>query len=191
MRVFVLCTGRCGSVTFVRAARHASNFTAGHESRCHMVGPDRLAYPPNHIEADNRLSWMLGRLADAAMPGDRYVHLLRDPEAVAQSFLSRFDRGIMRAYHTDILLRAVRLSSDVQPIDFCRDYVETVNSNIRQFLRGKDHVMQVRLEQLAEDFSNFWEWVGARGDKDKALQECHIAHNATIDPAPSRAGAPG
>lgn len=180
MRVFVLCTGRCGSVTFVRAAGHAENFTAGHETRSHMVGQDRFDYPPDHIEADNRLGWMLGRLAESSAPGDRYVHLLRDPEAVARSFLARFDRGIMRAYHSDILMRSARLSSNVEPIEFCRDYVGTVNGNIRHFLKGRENVMEVHLERLPEDFATFWDWIGACGDKEAALRECRVAHNATV-----------
>ena len=59
-RVFVLCTGRCGSTTFARAAAHATNFTAKHESRTYKLGAQRLAYPDNHIEVDNRLAWWRG-----------------------------------------------------------------------------------------------------------------------------------
>ena len=81
--VFVLCTGRCGSTTFDRACRHMTNWTAGHETRSHLTGPDRFAYPPRHIEADNRLSWMLGRLEQAYGADAAYVHLTRDAEAVA------------------------------------------------------------------------------------------------------------
>ena len=50
--VFVLCTGRCGSTSFERACRHATNWTSGHETRSHLLGADRLAYPDRHIEAD-------------------------------------------------------------------------------------------------------------------------------------------
>ena len=95
--VFVLCTGRCGSTTFARACQHLSNFTVGHESRVDLIGPDRLAYPQAHIEVDNRLSWMLGRLG-AAFDDDEtlWVHLIRDEEETARSFVKRFGRGIIR-----------------------------------------------------------------------------------------------
>ena len=56
MNVFVLCTGRCGSTTFACACRHIENYTAAHESRSHLAGPERFAYPEDHIEVDNRLS---------------------------------------------------------------------------------------------------------------------------------------
>ncbi len=56
MDVFVLCTGRCGSTTFIKACAHITNYTAAHESRTGLLGSDRLDYPGKHIEADNRLS---------------------------------------------------------------------------------------------------------------------------------------
>ena len=62
MNVFVLNTGRCGSVTFIEACRHIHHYSAAHESRATYIGEQRLAYAANHIEADNRLCWFLGRL---------------------------------------------------------------------------------------------------------------------------------
>lgn len=76
--VFVLCTGRCGSVTFAQAASHVTNASVGHETRSHMVGAARMAYPIGHIEVDNRLSWTLGRLDQAFGRDAFYVHLLRN-----------------------------------------------------------------------------------------------------------------
>ena len=62
MNIFVLNTGRCGSTTFIKACQHIRNYTALHESRANRIAEQRLAYPRDHIEADNRLSWFLGRL---------------------------------------------------------------------------------------------------------------------------------
>ncbi len=172
MNVFVLCTGRCGSKTFIRACRHATNFSAGHETRVRRVGPDRFAYPQNHIEADNRLSWLLGRLDAAYGDSATYVHLTRYDEATALSFLSRYDRGIMQAYHAGILL-----DTKEAPISVCRDYVETVNANIAAFLRDKSRVMTMRWEYGKQDFQRFWDWIGAEGDPEAALAEWDIEYN--------------
>ena len=90
MRVFVLCTGRSASTTLVRAFAHATNYTAGHETRSSMVA-GRLDYPDEHIEADNRLVWFLGSLDRSYGDGPCYVHLMRDPTAVAASFVRRWD----------------------------------------------------------------------------------------------------
>ena len=93
MNVFVLCTGRSGSTTFYRACRHITNYSAGHELNTSEVGRARLDYPEDHIEVDNRLSWLLGRLDQAY--GDRafYVHLTREEEPTARSFDRRGRAG--------------------------------------------------------------------------------------------------
>jgi hypothetical protein len=62
MNVFVLTTGRSGSLTFAEACRRITNYTTGHETRVGRVGPERLAYPDRHIEVDHRLAWFLGRM---------------------------------------------------------------------------------------------------------------------------------
>ncbi len=177
--ILVLCTGRCGSMTFARAAAHLPGWTAGHETRTHITGPDRFAWPDRHIEVDNRLSWMLGRL-DRAW-GDRaaYVHLTRDPEAVARSFADRSAIGIMRAYRTDILARSLARMPRASLIDTCRDYVDTVTENITSFLRDKTHVLPMRLETLSQDFDLFCGWAGIDGDLSAARAELAIRHNAT------------
>src|SRR5688572_26940299 len=105
MNVFVLCTGRCGSTTFVKACSHATNYSSAHESRANVVGPERLAYPPNHIEADNRLSWFLGRLERTYGNNAFYVHLTRSREETARSFTKRWDHGIMQAYRVGVLMK--------------------------------------------------------------------------------------
>lgn len=181
--ILVLCTGRCGSTTFARACAHLTGWSVGHESRTHLTGPARFAYPPDHIEVDNRLSWLLGRL-DRHW-GDRaaYVHLTRDPEAVAQSFASRATTGILRAYRNDILARAMTRAPRPALIDICRDYVDTVTENITAFLRDKTHVLPMRLETLAGDFDLFCDWAGIGGDLTAARAELAIRHNAT-DPSP-------
>jgi hypothetical protein len=177
--VFVLCTGRCGSTTLARACGHLANFTCGHETRTHLIGAARLAYPPRHIEIDNRLSWFLGRLERDWGDNAHYVHLTRDPEAVAQSFARRAGQGILLAYRTSIVSRSRSLAPRTPTIGFCRDYVDTVTANIAAFLRTKTHVRQMRLETMAGDFAGFCDWIGAEGDLDAARKELHIRHNAS------------
>src|SRR5438132_14275765 len=112
MNVFVLCTGRCGSQTFIKACSHLSNYSSAHESRMPLLGPERLRYPINHIEADNRLSWLLGRLDKAYADEAFYVHLIRDEEAVAASFVRRYDSGIMQAYRDPGILMGLSKHAD-------------------------------------------------------------------------------
>jgi hypothetical protein len=177
MNVFVLGTGRCGTATFIAACRHFSNYTAGHETLSRKVGAARLAYPPNHIEADNRLSWLLGRL-DAAFGQDAfYVHLRRDPEAVAVSYATRWQEGIgtlPAAYHRGILHQ-----SPEDRLAICRDLVATVTANVESFLRDKPHQMTIRIESIHEMFPVFCQAIGAEGDLEAAGAEWDTRHNAT------------
>ena len=174
--VFVLCTGRCGSMTFARAASHISNYTSGHESRAQMIGPARLAYPPNHIEVDNRLSWMLGRLDAAYGPNAKYVHLTRDPTEVARSFGYRWriKVGIISAYRNGVLKGTEESKPEV-----CADYVETVTANILSFMKHVPQHMDFDLNCAEDDWRLFWDWIGAEGDFDASLREWSTAHNAT------------
>lgn len=179
--VFILCSGRCGSTSFARACRHVANWTSGHETRSHMLGLDRLAYPPFHIEADNRLSWMLGRMDQSFGPEAAYVHLTRDPEAVAQSYARRAGYGIMHAYYHGIVFPPAEDSGDRPVIEHARDMVATITANIETFLRGKPQVMRMRLEEMEARFPDFWDWIGAEGRLDLALKEWSTRHNESVD----------
>lgn len=176
MNVFVLCTGRCGSTTFARAASHIDNYTADHEGRIQRLGKERLSYPPNHIEADNRLVWMLGRLEESFGKDAFYVHLERNPEAVARSFDRRWGirTGIISAYRNGILSGAEGAESH----DVCMDLIHTVEANIAAFLADKPQQMNFALETAEDDWLKFWDAIDAEGDLDASLAEWRVTHNA-------------
>lgn len=175
MNVFILNAGRCGSTTFIQACRHITNFSAQHESRVKLTGAQRLAYPERHIEADNRLSWLLGRLDERFGDDAYYVHLSRDLDTSAESFMRRAGFGIMRAYREGVLLGAAEQSER----ELAEDYLETVNTNIALFLKDKTHRMNFSLENARRDFTRFWEWIGAEGDLPRALAEWQTRYNAS------------
>ncbi len=177
----MLNSGRCGSTSFIRACSHMSNFSAAHESRLRLIGPERLNYPDNHIEADNRLSWLLGRLHQRFGDDAYYVHLQRDRSETIASFVQRRDFGIMQAYREGVLLGGSEGQDDAAQ---AADYLDTVTSNIDWFLRDKSHCMACRLERIDEDFPRFWQWIGAEGNLQAALGEWQVRHNASVD-APS------
>lgn len=178
--VFVLCTGRCGSLTFSRAARHIRNFTTGHETRSFLTGPARFAFPKRHIEVDNRLAWTLGRLQNAFGDNAHYVHLIRDRDAVAASFLARRKYGMIKAYREAHLLN-INLRAPATPdLDVAMDMIDTITQNIHHYLADKTHVLTMRLETIDHDFATFWDWIGASGTPDAALAEWRTRHNATV-----------
>ena len=178
--VFVLCTGRCGSLTFSRAARHIRNFTTGHETRSFLTGPARFAFPKRHIEVDNRLAWTLGRLQNAFGDNAHYVHLIRDRDAVAASFLARRKYGMIKAYREAHLLN-INLRAPATPdLDVAMDMIDTITQNIHHYLADKTHVLTMRLETIDHDFATFWDCIGASGNPDAALAEWRTRHNATV-----------
>jgi hypothetical protein len=176
VNIFILNSGRCGSTTFIRACSHISNYTALHESRCGRIGNERLNYPGNHIEADNRLSWFLGRLDRAYGDDAFYVHLSRERNATTESFARREEFGIMHAYRNGILLE---LEGAPAAHDIALDYLDTVEANIACFLKDKSQQMAFQLERAKEDFTLFWQQIGAEGDLEAALAEWEIHHNAS------------
>lgn len=177
MNVFILNTGRCGSTSFIKACNHITNFSSAHESRISALGEDRLAYPQNHIEADNRLSWLLGRLDRTYGDNAIYVHLKRNNNDTALSFSRRYSHGIIRAYRGAGILMG--LPEDSEPMAVSLDYCDTVNSNIDLFLKDKTRKMDINLENIEQDFIAFWKLIGAEGDMNAALAEFGTRHNAS------------
>jgi len=181
MRVFILCAGRCGSTTFIKACKHIKNYTSSHESLSRNYGQDRFNYPENHIEADNRLSWHLGHLDGIFGDKPLYVHLKREKEKVAQSYLKRFyySGSIMAAFCDGIrMLQKEELSKEMQ-LQVCYDYIDTVDTNIIHFLSDKSNVLTIELENVKKDFPSFWKRVAAQGNLEEAMEEFEKKYNSS------------
>lgn len=177
MNVFVLCTGRCGSTTLAEACMHIENYSSSHESRSSYLGESRFLYPSNHIEVDNRLSWLLGRLDQAYGDNAFYVHLKRDDIKVATSFTKRYSGGIIKAYRGSGIIMGVPESTS--PLSVSLDYCQTINENINLFLKDKSNKMTFNLESYEKDFLFFWKAINAQGNIDAALAEFNVNHNAS------------
>ena len=187
MNVFVLSTGRCGSMTFSRACRYVTNYTTAHEGSADYT----LKYPDRHIEVDNRLSWMLGMLHEK-YPRAYYVHLLRDRRAAAHSYAARGAQQWCRILHGWIFAhkqgRPVKRAGPLKPgtirqlldqVDLeveALQMVDTINANIRQFTGDKPHIT-IRIETAAELFPAFWQRIRARGNLEAALAELARRYN--------------
>ncbi|MDH5324358.1 MAG: guanine nucleotide-binding protein subunit gamma [Gammaproteobacteria bacterium] len=161
-------------MTFSKACEHIANYSSGHETRLPLIGEDRLCYPQNHIESDNRLCWILGRLDEVYGDNAVYVHLSRDKQKVAESYARRTGFGIMKAYREGILLGGVPSQSTME---VALDYIETVEANIKLFLYNKSRTLKFSLESAKQDFKTFWDFIGAEGDYEAAVKEWDIPHN--------------
>jgi hypothetical protein len=179
--VFVLSPGRSGSKTFIEASLHLTNYSAAHESLGSKIGDERFAYPEHHIEADNRLTWFTGQLADRFPNDVLFVYLVRNFDATVDSFHHRLQHStyrasIMSAFAHGILMKPGEWRED-QERDLATFYVETVKSNIEIFLKGRPHHI-VHLEDGGESFSEFLNLINAEGDLDKARSTWLEVHNA-------------
>lgn len=177
MNVFILNSGRCGSTTIIKACSHITNYTSAHESRLSLLGEERLKYPSNHIEADNRLSWFLGKLDKYYGKNAIYVHLKRNDHDTARSFVRRYSGGIIKAYREEVLWR---LPQNSDPMAISLDYCDTVNSNIELFLKDKPKQMNFYLENANKDFQTFWNLIGAEGNFTAALSEFNVKYNSSL-----------
>lgn len=179
--VFVLSPGRAGSMTFAHACEYIENYSSAHESLIDKIGAERFAYPENHIEADNRLTWHLGQLAQKYDGQDvLYVHLRRDPEKIAQSFLRRwndikFNAAILPAFAHGIVMREKSWPLE-RRIEVCRFYVQTVIANIEEFITDRPHV-EVDLEDEGQSFAYFLDRIDAQGDLKAAQQAWTTVQN--------------
>ncbi|KRP04302.1 MAG: hypothetical protein ABR94_05680, partial [Sphingobacteriales bacterium BACL12 MAG-120802-bin5] len=137
-------------MTFAKACEAITNYTSAHESRIKLLGEERVAYPLQHIEIDNRLIWFAGALDKKYGTNAFYVHLQRDANAVAHSFNKRWNNNfsIIKAYAETMLFQRLEELMPQDRLAICRDYVDTVNANITSFLSNKPQKMTIHLEQI-------------------------------------------
>jgi hypothetical protein len=169
VRVFVVGTGRCGSTTFARAAAHAANYTAAHESSI----PADLEFPDRHVEVSPRLTWVLPKLVERYSTDVLYVHLRRRRTEVIESWLRRGRHrgpGIWErlVYHT--------LPDDYRrTCELCHD---AMTGMIGRCLAATDHVT-MWLHSIRQSWDRFWRRIGAEGDYRGSLAEWNTFHNAS------------
>jgi len=184
LRVFILGTGRTGSTSIIKACEHIENYSSGHESLTRNFGDKRFDYPENHIEADNRLSWELGRLNQKFGDEPFYVHLKREKKEIAKSYFKRFfkSESIMDAFCSGMRMVSAEKQPDKIRFKACLDYVDTVDANINLFVSNKSKVLVMNLESIEEDFKVFWDKIEAKGDFKAAISDLRKPHNATSKP---------
>lgn len=178
MRVFVLTTGRTASKTFASACKHLDDMTSGHETRTRKIS-GRLDYPDNHVEVDNRLAWFLGGLDKKYDDNSTfYVHLTRDTDKVVESYLLRWHMtvSIVRAFYHGILMTPKKPHPD-RARQSCRLFAETVDENIRYFLKNRNNWTHVRVENLEQDFLAFMSAAQLDGDRDAIISELRDIKN--------------
>jgi len=168
MRVFVTGTGRCGTMTFAMACSWMTNFTSGHETHRRGTPQSQVnEFPDNHIEVDAHLFWHMGVLIHR-YPEARWVHLRRNREDCVKSLMKTSGiRDWMRLAYTG--------AGDLRRA--CEDYYDSTNQIIGAVLETVWRKRFMHLENLPQEWSGFWEWIGAEGDYEVSLAELSVRHN--------------
>jgi hypothetical protein len=123
MRVFVLGTGRCGTVTFSKAGQHFSNYTCSHESKSQK---NDLVYADGHIEVDPHLFWHLPNLIEKYTDA-MFVHLDRNKHACVKSLGKRNSTRLYAKFTEmvgDNMYNPIEISSKYY--DFCNKTISLV-----------------------------------------------------------------
>jgi hypothetical protein len=174
-KVFVLGTGRCGTVTFSHACRHLTNFTVGHETPI----PEDLNFGrQDHIEVSPRLTWVLSLLEYqfAQEDGTFFVQLQRDKQGVCDSWTSRGqNRG---ASHFGRLTWGDQSRPPPDVVNsMCYDSMTWAISQLGE--RYPHKYMLIRLETVEQQWDEFCTRIGAAGDLDAGRAEFKKKYNAT------------
>lgn len=160
-----------------KACGFIDNFTSAHESRLGLTAEKKLDYPLNHIECDNRLSWLLGPLYKKYGDSAVYVFLKRDIRKVALSYNRRWHikHGIVKSYADGILM----CSNKDHNLSLAEDYVQTVNDNVELFLSNVKNKVIIDIECPDKGFEELWGVINASGDYKKALDALKKTENKT------------
>ncbi|MBO7922675.1 hypothetical protein J5X92_10635 [Alteromonas sp. K632G] len=176
MNIFVLSAGRAASTTFARACVYIDNYSCAHESNAQMLFPQRMTYPNNHIEVDNRLVWFLPLIESYSKGETYFVYLKKDLDKIAHSYELRWGlrESIVKAFGHGILMRPK--ISHLERIDICRSYTQFCEESILSFISDKRSIT-IEVDNIKEGFDQFFDDIGACGDKEAALEELSIKYN--------------
>jgi hypothetical protein len=145
-----------------------------------MLGMSRFEYPDQHIESDNRLSWLLGTLERIYGDEPIYVHLTRNREKVIKSYAKRYDRnyieGIMQGFGHGILQKS-QTYKDLELPKLAEMYVNVVTDNIQCFLSDKSKVVRMDVDDPVASVREIWKLGLMQGNLQKATDEWMITHN--------------
>lgn len=143
MNVFFISPGRTATTTFANAFQCIEGYTSLHESQVQRLGEDRIAYPENHLEFDNRLVFFLADLTQKyATSGGVLVIVHRDHHLVAKSYNQRWSKiNIMKAWSQGVHLRDLSQNT----FDVALDFVKYCYRQLDYFKPEWQHVVEIDL----------------------------------------------
>ncbi len=169
MRVFVVGTGRCGSVTFYQACSHMTNFSSGHETLAtQKIGC--LNYPDDHIECSPPLLLSAPALIKA-YPDAKWIHLVRERESCIKSLEGQVAESLKR-FAGQWWLRQKPEPKSAAPVfyDTCIGLAEA--------LLPRDRMLVVQMESAYQSWEEVWAFLGAQGNFEASRNEWLKKYNS-------------
>ena len=163
MNIFIVGTGRCGTVTMSKACKHISNFTSNHETH---KGATDFIYPDNHIEIDGALCHFIPTIKEK-YPDAKWIHLWRDPEPTIVSLSKRPSLQFYSRFHFRVDKQNQRKLAEM----YYYNTIGLVDSMLPDALK-------VNLSDIKTGgWKKVWDYIGAEGNYDTALLEFNKKYN--------------
>lgn len=169
MRIFVTGTGRCGTVTFFRAAAHARNLKVGHESQTGHEAVNHWQYPDNHIEVSCQLAFAMPILL-RRYPDAKWIHLVRQREACVRSLAGQLT--VEMQHWAEHVFQAFRPN----PIAAAEAFYDCTVATIDALLPPGS--LRLEMERAERLWSEVWRFMGCQGDFEASRSEWRRAYNA-------------
>lgn len=178
-RVFVLTPGRNGSTTISKAFEHSEKFSSGQQTNWGKFFPERLEYPDNHVESDARNLFFAHLIAEKYHSEEtHWIVLERDLAEISYSYAKRRTRkGIVRNFSRGVLDSSPKFETDW--VKSAEAYVYSADSIIKGFIRGRQNVHTIPLENPFKSFTDLWTILDAGKGLEKALDEWRTRHNSS------------
>lgn len=163
-RIFVTGTGRCGTMTFAKAAGHATNFGVDFE-------PPRtsLDFPDRRITVAASLHLCLPLLV-RYYPDAKWVHVVREREACIDSLATLSNGEMMRWWGWFYLNQPAMPARDAAAV-----YYDLTNALIAACVPYR---FTLNLEHARSQWPGCWQFMGCDGDFNASLAEWSTKYNA-------------
>ena len=159
MNIFIISPGRTATTHLARVFEGVSGFTSLHESRVEYLGlEERVSYPRNHIEADNRLIWYLRFLERKYADRSCLVIVKRDRGKIVDSYAKRwYKTNILRAWTQGIHM----LDIGVHSTSAVESYVDYCYESLSMSAPKWKHVIELDIAQPNQGIEKLCELIGA------------------------------
>lgn len=173
MKVFVLGTGRCGTMTFAKACSHITNYTSGHETHAGRID---LNFPNNHIEIDAHLCHYLSILLQK-YPTAVYVHLQRNQEDCIKSLSKR--RSFVSWANFAFQIKRTLTPAEYKKL--AEIHYHNTNDMIPRLIHSENKAtyIHVDIEQALQQWLQFWTTLSAKGAFNRAAREFYFRYNSS------------